>query len=103
MEFRVEITPRAQSDLNDLHEHIIGQAPIAGAKWLRRLERAVLTLAVFPERCVVEPALCSPTRTVRKLLFGRKRHVYRIYFEVRGRTVHILHIRHGARHDPENV
>jgi hypothetical protein len=34
---------------------------------------------------------------VRHLLYGRKPHVYRILFTIKGDTVSILHIRHGRR------
>jgi len=34
---------------------------------------------------------------VRQLLYGKRSGVNRILFAVRGNTVHLLHIRHGAR------
>ncbi|MGA3099816.1 MAG: hypothetical protein ABSF25_25460 [Bryobacteraceae bacterium] len=49
------------------------------------------------------PKLCSNQRTVRQLLFGRRRHVYRIYFAVFTDVVTILHVRHGARKEPRRM
>ena len=34
------------------------------------------------------------------LLYGRKPHTYRVYFDTIQTTVRILHIRHGARREP---
>jgi len=34
---------------------------------------------------------------VRQLLYGRKRHAYRILFTLDGEIVSVLHIRHGRR------
>jgi len=34
---------------------------------------------------------------VRKLLYGKRPHVYRILFTIENETVTILHIRHGRR------
>jgi plasmid stabilization system protein ParE len=34
---------------------------------------------------------------LRELLYGKRQGVYRILFEVRGDTVYILRVRHGAQ------
>ena len=47
--------------------------------------------------------LSSPGRTVRQLLFGRKRTVYRVYFTIINDVVIVLHIRHGARREPRRL
>jgi len=62
-----------------------------------------LSLSDFPERCAIVPKLCSNQRTVRQLLFGRRRHVYRIHFAVFTDVVTILHVRHGARKEPRRM
>jgi hypothetical protein len=43
----------------------------------------------------------EPKRDIRCLLFGKRRRVYRILYEVdeKRKMVWILHIRHGARQD----
>ena len=88
MLYRVDLSPRAISDL-DWIDPDFGQAA--------QLEEAILSLETMPERCAVVPALCSQHRSVRQLFFGEGRHVYRVYFEIVGNVVNVIHVRHGAR------
>ena len=46
-------------------------------------------------------SLSRPGSLVRKLLYGRKPHTYRVYFAIVEDTVRVLHIRHGARKEPK--
>lgn len=80
MAFRVEITPRAREDLDKIYMKVTAEAPSQGARWFLRLEQAILSLSDESERCMVEPKLSSSKRVVRKLLFGKRRYVLRIYF-----------------------
>jgi hypothetical protein len=34
---------------------------------------------------------------IRNLFYGKRRNAYRIIFTIRGDTVHVLHVRRGAR------
>src|ERR1035438_5717296 len=72
MEYLVEITPRAQSDLDEIYDHVVRAAPYRGPLWFDRFERAIQSLAGLPERYPVLPKLSTPNRTVRQLLFGRR-------------------------------
>ncbi|MBI4903840.1 MAG: type II toxin-antitoxin system RelE/ParE family toxin [Acidobacteria bacterium] len=103
MAFRVEITPRAEADLERIYSRVLREAPGRGAAWCDRFEASILSLSTFPERCEVEPKLSSSRRTVRKLLFGRRRDVYRVYYAIFDDVVRVLHVRHGARKDPKRV
>ena len=103
MAYRVKFTPRAEQDLNRICATVSHEAPFRGPPWFDRLEQSILSLSDFPERCMVVPKLCSDQRTVRQLLFGRRRHVYRIYFAIFTDVVAILHVRHGARKEPRRV
>jgi len=94
MEFRVEVTPRAQQDLARIYDWVLSSAPIAGLRWFERFESSILSLANFPQRCPVEARLSSPRQTVRKLLFGTTRYKYCVYFTFRREVVTVLHIRH---------
>ena len=62
-----------------------------------------MSLSEFPERCPLAPNLSSPSREVRKLLFGRKNYIYRVYFTITEGVVKVLHVRHGARREPKRV
>src|SRR5882672_680858 len=101
--FRVELTPRAQQDLDSICDWVLREAPIAGVPWLERFESSILTLSTFPERCPVEPKLSSRRQTVRKLVFGTTRYKYRVYFAIVGDVVSVVHIHHGSRKEPGRV
>lgn len=99
MAYRVEVVRSAEGDLQELYLWVVAQAPRQGAKWFNGLERAVLSLDEHPKRCPVGPESFDPQFPVRVLSYGRKPHVYRIFFTVddRAHVVHVLHIRRGAR------
>jgi plasmid stabilization system protein ParE len=95
MAYLVKLTGRAERDLEELYEAIAAQSSSAALKWYQGLKRAILSLEDSPLRCPPTPE----DKRLRHLLYGRKPHVYRVIYQVvqRGRTVHVLHIRHGAR------
>ncbi len=103
MEFRVDVTPRAQQDLDRIYDWLVTSAPIAGPRWFERFENSLSSLSTFPERYPIEPKLTSRRQTVRKLVFGTARHKYRVYFTIRAEAVMVLHIRHGSRRAPGRV
>lgn len=100
MAFRVEITRRAESDLEELYLWVVERAPQQGARWFNGLERAVLSLDRHPKRRPVAPESFDPDHPVRVLTYGRKPHAYRILFTVDddAEIVRVLHVRRGARH-----
>jgi plasmid stabilization system protein ParE len=102
MAYRVEITRNAEGDLEELYLWIVARAPQQGAKWFNGLERSVLSLDEHPKRCPIAPESIDPNQPVRVLSYGRKSHVYRVYFTVddTARLVRVLHVRRGARRPP---
>jgi plasmid stabilization system protein ParE len=99
MAYRVEIARRAEADLEELYQWVVERAPQQGARWFNGLERAVLSLDEHPKRCPVAPESIDPDQPVRVLSYGRKPHVYRIFFTVddlAGR-VRVVHVRRSAR------
>ena len=102
MPYRVEITRNAEADLEELYLWVVARAPQQGAKWFNGLERAVLSLDQHPRRCPVAPESIDPGSPVRVLSYGRKPHVYRIFFAVDDATnvVRVVHIRRAARRRP---
>jgi plasmid stabilization system protein ParE len=98
MAFRVETSAEAELDAATILDWLIAQhAGEAGLRWFLALENAIASLSNFPERCGLAPENKSFPFEVRQLLYGRKPHIYRILFTIRGETVYILHIRHGRR------
>jgi toxin ParE1/3/4 len=95
MAYRVNITLRAERDLEHLYCEIDAAGSEAARKWYEGLKRQILSLEKLPNRCPVTPE----KKTARHLLYGRKPHVYRVIYRVleRRKVVEVLHIRHGAR------
>ena len=103
MAYLVNLTPRAKQDLDKIYAAVIREAPYRGPQWFDRFEQSILSLSDLPERCSIVPKLSTAERTVRQLLFGRRRHVYRIYFAIFSDVVSVLHVRYGARKHPRRL
>lgn len=95
MAYLVNITSRAERDLEHLYSEIDAAGSAAARKWYQGLKKEILSLKENPNRCPVTPE----KRTTRHLLYGRKHRVYRVIYRVLGRhnMVEVLHIRHEAR------
>ena len=95
MEYTVNLTDRAQRDLALLYAEIRAESSPAAVNWYRGLKKSILGLERFPNRCASTPERPE----LRHLLFGRRRHVYRVIYRIveREKRVDVLHIRHGAR------
>jgi plasmid stabilization system protein ParE len=83
MAYRVEIARNAETELEDLYLWVVARAPRQGAKWFNSLERAVLSLDQYPERWPVASESIDSDHSVRVLSYGRKPHVYRVFFHGR--------------------
>jgi toxin ParE1/3/4 len=95
MAYRVNITPRAERDLENLYDAIAANRSRAALTWYRGFKRAILGLEKYPNRCPVAPESAK----LRHLLYGRKPHIYRAIFRIleKQKEVEVLHIRHRAR------
>jgi toxin ParE1/3/4 len=99
MAYLVELTRRAERDLTDLFERISASDSAAAAGWFNGLEQAIYTLERFPRRCPLAPeGKSAERRRLRHLLYGSRRDVYRVIFEIeeRRKRVRVLTIRHGV-------
>src|SRR5437899_1750272 len=66
-------------------------------EWIRRARQSVKTLSHHPERCPLARESVSFDEAIRELLFGTgNRGTYRVLFTVIGKSVYILHVRHGS-------
>jgi plasmid stabilization system protein ParE len=95
MAYVVNITLRAQRDLEYLYSEIDATGADAAQQWYKELKKQILSLEKLPNRCPVT----FENKTVRQLLYGRKHGIYRVIYRVleRNRVVDVLHVRHGAR------
>jgi plasmid stabilization system protein ParE len=103
MEYRVEIQPQAQADLDAIFEWVAARAPYRGPLWFERLESAIWSLQTYPERYPADAKLRYQGVTVRKLAFGRRPNEIRIYYAITGDAVHVIHVRHGRRGEPSRL
>ena len=94
--WRVRLANRALRDLDHIYTRIEAASSTQAALWVARLEQAIFSLEILPQRGARVPEVAG----LRQLLHGRKPYVYRVIYEVNeaAMTVHVLHIR-GPRRD----
>jgi plasmid stabilization system protein ParE len=93
MAYRVEVSRRAEHDIEETFEYIRSRAPLNAVRWREGLQRRLRTLQTNPEGLGFAPENDAAKADVRQLLYGR----YRILYTVREKTVFIITFRHGAR------
>ncbi len=98
MAYLVELTLRAERDLEFLYQRISADDSAAAARWFNELEKAIYTLERMPRRCPLAPESKNAKRRLRHLLYGARRDVYRVIFEIdeSRKAVRVLTIRHAA-------
>ena len=97
MSYIVNIMPAAEVELEEAYDWLVAQTPQHGPLWYNGLLDAVLSLEVSPARCPLAPESKDSPEPIRQLIYGKRQHAYRILFTIRGETVSVLHVRHGAR------
>lgn len=87
---RVRYTPRAQSDLDSIYTYLDQRSPAGTHSVKELIERRISRLADFPQMApeTDEPGIHELTIV---------RFPYKIYYEIAGDEVWIIHIRHTAR------
>ena len=101
MAYKVALADSAKADVIRIYDSVIEQAPIRGPEWFEELIDSLYSLEQLPNRCPMAREAGDAQRSIRCLLFGKRRGVYRILYGVdeKLQTVWILHIRHSARQD----
>jgi plasmid stabilization system protein ParE len=87
----------ALRDIEEGHRWLAERDPNAADRWFNGIYDTIGSLEVFPERCPLAPESEFLNLQIRELFHGRRQHKYRILFRVSETTVHVLHVRHGAR------
>lgn len=95
--YSVEILPSAERDIGEAYEWLSERDTEAAARWYNGLMEVILSLDIFPERCPLAPERKFLKLEIREIFHGRRQHKYRVLFTVREHSVHVLHVRHGAR------
>ncbi len=89
--------PQAETDIERIYRWVVSEAPLRGAEWFNGRVEAIGTLCRNPERCALAPEGPLFEEPVRQLVYGKRSGRYRVLFTMRGETVEVLHVRHGAR------
>jgi plasmid stabilization system protein ParE len=97
MTYHVEITAKALREIDEALEWYAVRSLRTAISWYVNLMEAVRDLGDNPERFELAPENEWYPGELRQMLYGKKRGTYRILFEIRGDTVYILRVRHGAQ------
>lgn len=99
MNYRVELTPSAESDIDEAYLWWAKHRSVEQAvRWYRELRMAIGSLSTMPQRYALcrEPDLIA--EELREMLFGLSGGVtHRVVFEIASQNVRILRVRHVAR------
>ena len=87
---KVEITPSAACDLDDIGDRIAQRNPKRAATYVREIRDKALLLVDFPHSGAPRPAWGADVRVA---IHGN----YLIVYRVRGEVVQVLRVVHGAR------
>jgi len=95
MVYTVNLSTRAVRNIRSIYQFINAETSAAAAKWLNGLEEAIFNLDRHPHR----GQTVADQPSLRQTLYGNRPHIYRIIYSIddSSNTVHVLHIRHGAR------
>src|SRR4051794_378749 len=96
MTFSLEITATALREIDEALEYRVRYSVKTGVTWYVNLMAAIRSLTETPEQWALAPE-SAWYPGVRQLLYGKKRNIYRVLFEIRGDIVYILRVRHGAQ------
>jgi plasmid stabilization system protein ParE len=93
--FTVEISPRAEHDIEEIFEYIAADAPLNAKRWREGLEERINSLASMATGFGFAPENRDARIEVRQLIYGH----YRILYTVRKEenVAYLLTVRHGAR------
>ncbi len=93
MTFRVEISPSALADVEDIFLWMQRESPSKADEWFNGLVEAILTLEQFPNRSPKAPESEDIGLEIRQLVYKK----HRILFGVSNSDVQIFRIRHIAQ------
>ena len=94
MAYRVELSIRAEQDLDSIYDHISADDSVAAARWFDGLDKAISTLENFPRRCPITPESKKTKQGLRHLLYSSMRIIYEI--DEARELVRVITIRHSA-------
>jgi len=91
--YRVEISPCAETDLEEIADVIAADSPVNAVRFIARVRKASQSLKRFPNRGELALEGIIDGHASRNLYVGN----YRILYVVTGQSVWILGVRHKHR------
>lgn len=91
--FKIRYLSTAENDLDDIFTYILRDKPSAAASLLKNFDRSISQLAFNPELGVVPKDERLKKLGYRALVVGK----YLMFYVVKGKTVQIRRVIHGAR------
>ncbi len=90
----LRVTPRAEEDLCRLRDYILDRNKLAAERVRAKIERSIDILLHHPH---------IAQRTSRLGVFRSTvpRYGYKLFFMIENETLVLLHVRHGARSEPD--
>jgi len=96
MSFSVVLAQKAAREIEEQYNWLAERSEAAANRWRDSLPEAIHTLEEQAKRCPEAPEV-EWHEGLRQLLHGKRQHIHRILFEIRGQTVVILRVRHSAQ------
>jgi plasmid stabilization system protein ParE len=97
MTFQVELTPVAETQIEQSYQWYRDRNPEFADRWFRGLMNTIATLQEKPQRCTLAVEHEIFPEEVRQLLYGKSKNIYRVLFAIRDTTVYVLYVRHSAQ------
>jgi plasmid stabilization system protein ParE len=97
MTFQVEITPIAETQIEQAYRWYRERNPEFADRWFRGLMNTIATLQEKPQRCALAVEHTIFPEEVHQLLYGKAKNVYRVLFAIRDSKVYVLYVRHSAQ------
>jgi len=94
MTYEVVIESSARKNIDDAFRWMVtNTSPENATRWYLEIYAAMDSLNDFPARCGLALENQFFKEEIRQLICGK----YRLLFEIDGKTVRVLHVRHSAR------
>jgi plasmid stabilization system protein ParE len=97
VKYRLVYQPQAAEELDRAIEWSFSHYPTQAVKWCGEFLSAIETLASDPDRHPLARENGQFEETVRQLVFGRGKSIYRVLYVIQDDVVRILHIRYPGQ------
>ena len=97
MTYLVHVTDEALAEIDEAMGWYAERSVAVAIRWYLKLKEAIRSLEINPERYELAPESEWYPADLRQMLYGKKRGMYRILYEIRGDTVFVVRVRHSAQ------